>query len=378
MRYFIIAGEASGDLHGSRLIAALRQRDADASFTFIGGDLMATAAGTAPLQHYRDMAYMGFVNVAAHLPEILRIMRRARQAIAAADPDALILIDYPSFNLKMARFARKRGIPVFYYIAPKVWAWKQWRVKQLRRDVNHIYSILPFEPDFFARHGCPVTYTGNPTVAEVDEDAAKADDIDEFRRTLGIAADRPIIAIVPGSRRQEIRENLPVMLQASRTAAECQPVLSIAPGIEREFYERYTAGETLPSTTATYTLLRAARLALVTSGTATLETALIGTPQVACYRMSGSPILSWLRHRIIKVPYVTLPNLINDAPTIPELLLSDCTAENVARWVAKLNSDSPEREAMLAGYAAMRRHLGTADSADIAAQGIISNILTKT
>lgn len=374
MNYFLIAGEASGDLHGSRLIAALRRHDAAASFTFLGGDLMARAAGTEPLRHYRDMAYMGIVDVAAHLPTILRIMADTRRAIAEAAPDAVVLIDYPSFNLKIARYAHRLGIPVFYYIAPKVWAWKQWRVKQLRRYVERIYSILPFETEFFSRHGCGVTYTGNPSVAEIDEAAAGADS-GTLSRALALAPSQPVVALLPGSRRSEIRDNLPVMLQAARAIDGCNIVLSVAPAIEPSFYREVTGGEELPATADTYALLRAARVALVTSGTATLETALIGTPQVACYRMNGSRLLAWLRRRIINVPYVTLPNLINGAATIPELLLHECTAEAIERNVRALLPDGPQRQAMLDGYAAMRHRLGTADSAATTAAAITSRLM---
>ena len=211
MKYFLIAGEASGDLHASLLIRALKEADADAQFRFLGGDLMARQAGVEPVIHYRRMAYMAFAEVIRHLPEILSNMRRARRAIDEFSPDAVVLIDYPSFNLKIAKYAFSKGIPVYYYISPKVWAWKQWRVRDIRKYVRRVFSILPFETEFYARHGYNVDYVGNPTANEIAAVRSSLMPFDELLRSIGVADRRPVIALLPGSRLGEIRNNLPIM-----------------------------------------------------------------------------------------------------------------------------------------------------------------------
>ncbi len=369
MRYFLIAGEASGDLHASHLIAALRQADPQAQFEYLGGDLMASAAEAEPVVHYRDMAYMGFVDVVRHLPQIRRNAAAARRAIREWRPDCLILVDYPGFNLPMADYARGLGIPVVYYISPKVWAWKEYRVRQIRRSVDLMLCILPFEVDFYARHGMDVTYVGNPSVAEVDQKLAQAPGREEFLRAHGLSS-RPIIALLPGSRKGEIADNLPVMLAAAARYPDCQAVVAGAPGIDADFYARF--GTDVPVVRdSTFALLRHARAALVTSGTATLETALAGVPQVALYRSVGWRVAYEVMKRWLKVRYVTLPNLILDRPVIPELLLHQCTPDAAATALGAILPDSPEREAMLRGYADMRARLGTSEAAATAARAIV-------
>lgn len=370
MRYFLIAGEASGDLHASHLMRALREADPGASFTFLGGDLMAQAAGQAPVVHYRDMAYMGFVDVVRHLGQIRRNAAAARAAIRDSRPDCLILIDYPGFNLDMAAYARRMGIPVHYYISPKVWAWKEYRVRQIRRDVDTMLCILPFEVDFYAARGMKVRYVGNPSVAEVDQKLAAAPEAESLRAELGLDL-RPILALLPGSRKGEIADNLPIMLSAASRFPQCQAVVAGAPGIDADFYARFTASVPV-ARDSTFALLRHAAAALVTSGTATLETALAGVPQVALYRSVGWRVAYEIMKRWLSVRYVTLPNLIADAPVIPELLLHQCTASAAASALAPLlDEDSPQREAMLRGYAAMRERLGTGDAARTAARIIL-------
>jgi len=372
MNYFLIAGEASGDLHASQLIAALRAADPDARFTFLGGDLMADAAGTQPLIHYRDMAFMGFSEVLRHLPQVLGNLRRARRALADTRPDAFIAIDYPSFNLKVARTAADAGIPVFYYISPKIWAWKSWRVKAIRRTVRRMLAIFPFEPQWYADHGFRADYVGNPSVAETDTALAAAPSRADFLQEHRLR-DRPIIALLPGSRRSEVRNNLPVMEQAARRFAQYRAVVAGAPGLDDEFYSGITKLPVLRD--ATLALLGHAHAALVTSGTATLETALAGVPQVVCYRSNGSKITYGIMKRVLKITHVSLPNIIAGSGIVPEMLLHECTPAAVAdKLTPLLREDSAERAAQLAGYSRMRDILGSNDAAATAARLIISDL----
>ena len=372
MKYFLIAGEASGDLHGSHLIEAVRQRDNDAQFQFLGGDLMQQAAGVAPIIHYRDMAYMGFVEVAKHLPAILGFMRTARRAIDDWRPHHVVLIDYPSFNLKIARHAHELGIGVHYFISPKVWVWKEWRVRDIKRYVDHMYCILPFEPEWYAQRDYHATYVGNPTMQEIAEALPQLPDREEFCREHELDPSRPIIALVPGSRVKEIRDNLPSMLQAASRHRHCQLAIAAAPNIDPALYASMARGVPIVEG-ATWTLVRHARVAIVTSGTATLETAVLGTPQVACYRMTGSKWLYKFYRRLLKGNYVTLPNLIADQPVIPELLMHLCNADTIDRHLTALLPDTPQRQAQLDGYRSMLARLGTSHCADTAARLIAEN-----
>ena len=359
MKYFLIAGEASGDLHASHLIESLKQEDAQAEFRFLGGDLMAAQAGVEPIIHYRDMAYMGFVDVMKHLGKILGFLGTARRAIDEWQPAALILVDYPSFNLKVAKYAHNLGIPVHYFISPKVWVWKEWRVKDIRRYVDHMYCILPFEPDWYQERGYKATYVGNPTVQEVLQ-ASK--DIPAFAHFIeeNRLSERPIIAIVPGSRVREIRDNLPLMIEAAARHPEYQAVVAGAPSIDDSLYREVMGATTVPVLhDATYPLVHHARVALVTSGTATLETALLETPQVACYRFNGSKWSYQFYRRLLSGKYVTLPNLITDEPVIPELLMHLCTVDSIDRHLTELLDDTPERTAQLEGYKRLADRLGT-------------------
>ena len=359
MKYFLIAGEASGDLHASHLMASLKQEDEQAEFRFLGGDLMAAQAGVQPIIHYRDMAYMGFADVVKHLGKILGFLGTARRAIDEWQPSAVILVDYPSFNLKVAKYAHNLGIPVHYFISPKVWVWKEWRVKDIRRYVDHMYCILPFEPDWYRERGYKATYVGNPTVQEVAE-ASK--DFPDFARffTENDLPDRPIIALVPGSRVREIRDNLPLMLEAAARHSEYQAVIAGAPSINDELYRDVMGDKAVPVLRdATYPLVHHARAALVTSGTATLETALLNTPQVACYRFNGSKWSYNFYRRLLSGKYVTLPNLITDEPVIPELLMHLCTVDSIDGHLTQLLGDTEQRAAMLNGYRRLADRLGT-------------------
>ena len=375
MRYFIIAGEASGDIHGSALIASLKEQDNDAQIEFLGGDLMAQNAGHEPLIHYRDMAFMGFIEVLKHLGSILGFMKKAKEAIASKRPDALILIDYPSFNLKMAKWAKQHGIPVFYFISPKVWAWKEWRVKDIKRYVDRMFSILPFETEFYRKHDYEVEYVGNPTVKEINNALGTMRDATQFCADNGLDPSKPIIALLPGSRMKEIRDNLPTMIAAAKLHNSCQTVIAGAPSIEDDAYSLAIKGKRIPVLRdQTFELVRYSRVALVTSGTATLETALLGTPQVACYRMNGSKLVDSFYRKLIKGNYVTLPNLIADAPIIPELLLHNCNVESVDDHLTQLLNESDERKAMIEGYERIAKTLTTKDCTQITAQRIIQQL----
>ena len=377
MKYFLIAGEASGDLHASHLIDSLKQFDQQAEFHFLGGDLMAAQAGQQPIIHYRDMAYMGFADVVKHLGTILGFLGTARRAIDEWQPDALILVDYPSFNLKVAKYAHNLGIRVHYFISPKVWVWKQWRVRDIRRYVDHMYCILPFEPDWYREHGYKATYVGNPTVQEVAQASKDFPDFAHFINQYNLH-DSPIIALVPGSRVREIRDNLPLMLQAAARHPQYQAVIAGAPSIDDQLYQEVMGAQSVPVLRgATYPLVRHARAALVTSGTATLETALLGTPQVACYRFNGSKWSYNFYRRLLTGKYVTLPNLITDELVIPELLMHLCTVESIDQHLTPLLGDSSERTTMLDGYRRLADRLGT-DVCTTTAASLICGTLTIT
>lgn len=373
MKYFISVGEASGDIHAAQLIGALGSIDTDAHFTFLGGDLMTSASGTTPLIHYRRMAYMGFSEVIRHLPEVLGNLKKAKEAITSEHPDALILVDYPSFNLKLAQHAHTLGIPVYYYISPKIWAWKEHRIKAIKRYVRRMFSILPFETEYYRRHNYEVTYVGNPSVEEIETRAEALPSREEFLKRNSLT-DRPILALVPGSRRGEIKCNLPVMVATALRFPDYQAVVAGAPGIDPDIYKRYTDFPVV--TDATFELMNAAEAALVTSGTATLECALLRTPQVVCYRSNGQRWAYELFKRILKISYVSLPNLIANAPVIPEMLLHKCNADDVTRELQAIVPGAAGREAQLAGYAKMREALGTSNAAEATATAIVDDLKT--
>jgi len=357
MKYYLIAGEASGDLHASRLMAELKREDPEAEFRFYGGNEMAAQGGTL-VKHYRELAYMGFIPVLLHLPTILKNMRQAKDDIRTWQPDAVILVDYPGFNLSIAKYVHKLGLcPVYYYIAPKIWAWKEYRIKRIKRDVDELFSILPFEVEFFEqKHHYPIHYVGNPTAEEVKT----------FKETMG-GRERPSkrIALLCGSRRQEIKNNLPAMLRvADRLTDGYEAVVAGAPGIEADYYRQFTTGHRASIVFGqTYQLLSEAHAALVTSGTATLETALFGVPQVVCYKTVLPRLLGWLRKKVLKVKYVSLVNLIADREVVRELVADTFTEANIERELSVLLPvGSAARQLMAEGYAEVARRLGN-DSA---------------
>lgn len=381
MRYFVIAGEASGDLHASQVIKALRAKDKHAEFKFFGGNFMEAASGVCPEVHYRDMAYMGFVEVIKHLGTIMGFLKKARMIVSEWRPDAVVLVDYPSFNMKVAKFAHSLHIPVFYYISPKVWAWKEYRVKQIKKYVTALYSILPFETEFFSRHSYNVEYVGNPSVNEITEARESFLSREDFCKQNGIDVSKRIVAIMPGSRKKEITSNLREMLGAVSRFTDCVPVIGGAPGIEPSFYDEVFMqlgyGEKKPQVLfgKSFEIVHHAQAAVVTSGTATLETAILRTPQVVCFRMGGSKLVYKFYSKLLTVKYVSLPNLIADAPVVKELLLHFCNADNIAEELALLLDDKSERRAsMLAGYERIASLLTDGQSADTAADRIITRL----
>ena len=373
MKYYLIVGEASGDLHASHLMAALKEEDPQAEFRFFGGDLMAAVGGTL-VKHYKELAYMGFIPVLLHLRTIFANMKRCKKDIVAWQPDVLILVDYPGFNLDIAKFIHSHTrIPVFYYISPKIWAWKEYRIKNIRRDVDELFSILPFEVEFFEeKHHYPIHYVGNPTLDEVEAfQSAYAEDAETFARTNGLSS-QPIIALLAGSRKQEIDSNLPIMIQAAEAFPDYQPVLAGAPGISSDYYQKYIEHTRVKVVFGkTYPLLSHASVALVTSGTATLETALFRVPQVVCYYMSMGKIVSVLRKMILKVKYISLVNLIAGKEVVKELVADDMTLTNVKGELKQILGHTEYRKQMLEGYRQMASRLGKAGAPRRAAHQMV-------
>lgn len=362
MKWLISAGETSGDIHGSLLMIEIAARDPQAEFQFLGGAEMERVAGHKSLIPLDRLAYMGFSEVLRHLGDIRRNFAEVERVLDSFRPDAVVCVDYPGFNLKLARKARRKGIAVFYYIAPKVWAWKEWRVPAMRRDITRLYSILPFEPEWFGRRGVETSYVGNPSVEEVDARLAASPSHDDFCRSHSLDSSAKLLALVPGSRVGEIRCNLPVMAEvARRMQPEMTPVIAVAPSLERSLYLSHGAEGIAMVEGDTLRLMQHAGMsggaALVTSGTATLEAALADTPQVVCYRANGSALSYKIMRRLIKVDYVSLPNLITGRNIIPEMLLHNCTPDLVERELRLITGDTPGRRAQLEDYREMRRLL---------------------
>lgn len=374
MKYYLIAGEASGDLHASNLMKAILQEDPKAEFRFFGGDLMAKAGGTC-VKHYRDMAYMGFIPVLLHLRTIFRNLSCCKQDILTWKPDVLILIDYPGFNLKVAKFIKQHSsIPVYYYISPKIWAWKEYRIKNIRRDIDKLLSILPFEVDFFKKHHYPVNYVGNPCVDAVQTFRENyQESLDEFQLRNKLD-NRPIIALLAGSRKQEIKDNLSRMTEASKDFPQYQFVIAGAPGIDPEFYQQFIGKDTKILFGQTYPLLTHATAALVTSGTATLETALFKVPQVVCYYTAAGKLVSFLRRHILKVQYISLVNLISGNEAVTELVADGMTVTNLKAELKQILPDGNKRSKMLSNYEQLIQTLGTAGASQRAAEIIISSL----
>lgn len=377
MKYYLIVGEASGDLHASNLMKALQAKDPKAEFRFFGGDLMAAAGGSL-VKHYKDMAYMGFIPVLLHLRTIFRNMDLCKKDIVQWNPDVLILVDYPGFNLKIAEYIKAHtNIPIFYYISPKIWAWKEYRIKNIKRDVDELFSILPFEVDFFKKYNYPIYYVGNPCVDAVHcFKQGYVESFEEFTLRNGLDK-KPIIALLAGSRKQEIKDNLQRMIQASRNYTEYQFVIAGAPGISPEFYQAYMGADTKIIFGQTYSLLSHATAALVTSGTATLETALFRVPQVVCYYTAAGKLVSFLRRHILKVKYISLVNLIAGREVVAELVADGMTSENVKQQLEAILPGQMTREKMLQDYDALIKILGQEGASERAAGKIVELLSQK-
>lgn len=374
MKYYLIVGEASGDLHASNLMRALKEGDPQADFRFFGGDLMSEVGGTR-VKHYKELAYMGFIPVLLHLRTIFRNMELCKKDIVGWQPDVVILVDYPGFNLKIAEYVKKHtDIPIYYYISPKIWAWKEYRIKNIKRDVDELFSILPFEVDFFKGHQYPIHYVGNPCVDAVD--AFRKNHTETFGEFVSSNSleEKPVIALLAGSRKQEIKDNLPDMLEAAKPfVGQYQLVLAGAPGIDPAYYQQYI-GADVPVRIVfgqTYRLLAQAAVALVTSGTATLETALFRVPQVVCYYMAMGKLISFLRRHILKVKYISLVNLVANREVVRELVADGMTVENVRTELDALLNDSAYRNNMLQEYDRMIEILGPAGASRQAASKMI-------
>lgn len=376
MKYFLVAGEASGDLHGSNLMAALKRQDPQAEFCFLGGDLM-QAQGGRLVKHYREMAFMGFIPVLLNLKTILRNMKMCQQEIIAFQPDVVILIDYPGFNLKIAKYVKTHTqIPVYYYISPKVWAWKEYRVKSFKKYVDVMLSILPFEVDFYKKHNYHINYVGNPVVDAVSDFKQKYRE-DTLEQLIGDnnLNSKPIIALLAGSRQQEIKDNLPAMLESIKEFTDYQPIIAGAPAIESKYYQQFVGDSSCKIVFGqTYRLLKYADAALVTSGTATLETALFRVPQVVCYKTPIPHVVYWTFKNILHTKYISLVNLIADKTVVQELFAKFFSVNSIKTEVDKLLNDESYRSNMLAEYDRIIEILGDDSASDRAAKVVIEKL----
>ena len=372
MKYFLVAGEASGDLHASNLMKSLKKIDREADFRFFGGDLM-RAVGGKMLKHYKDMAYMGFIPVLLHLRTIFRNLDLCKKEMEVYAPDRVILIDYPGFNLKIAQFAKEElHLPVYYYISPKIWAWKENRIHAIRRYVDSMLCILPFETEFYLKHHYQAEYVGNPTVDAKTESAFSTETFEEFTNRNHLD-NKPIIALLAGSRKQEIKDNLPFMLSAVSVFKEHQAVIAGAPGIDPDFYrpfmDKSNAGIVFDST---YPLLKQAKAALVTSGTATLETALFRVPQTVCYKTPLKQLAGFIWRHFFKVRYISLVNLIAGKPVVKELFNENFSTENIRNELNLLLNNDQYIKEMQSGYQEVINKLGKPGASDRAAEIIFN------
>lgn len=351
MKYYLVAGEASGDMHGANLMKELKKLDPQAQFRYYGGDLMQAEGGTL-VKHYADMAFMGFFEVAIHLRTILKNLASCKMDIANYHPDVLILIDFPGFNLKIAAFAKENNLPVNYYISPKVWAWNQKRVLKIKKIVDHLFCILPFEVDFYKEWGMAVDYVGNPLLDAV---AAFNPDPDFLQKNN--LTNKKIIALLPGSRKQEINHLLPDMLAVADQFPGYQFVIAGAPSFNAAYYQQYLNGKSIPVLfEATYDILKNAHAAVVASGTATLETALLNVPQVVVYK--GNPISIGIGRMVIKINYISLVNLIVNNGIVKELIQGDCTPANIGAEIDRILNNTHYRQTMLTNYDLLDEKMG--------------------
>lgn len=378
MKYYMIAGEASGDLHASNLMKSIKELDEKAEFRFLGGDLMAEQSNSKPLIHYRDMAFMGFIPVLMNAKTILNNMKKCKQDIESYKPDVVILIDYPGFNLKIAKYVKQElNIPVYYYIAPKVWAWKEYRVKSFKKYVDEMLLILPFEVDFYKKHDYQTHYIGNPTLDAIEAREHKGETFDNFITANNLES-KPIISIMAGSRKQEISKNLPMMLESLKGFDGYQILILGAPGIDAAYYDEYTKSS--PVTVVfnqTYRVLAQSEVALVTSGTATLETAILNIPQVVCYHTPVPKLAYWGFKNILHTPYISLVNLIAGHEVVKELFAKFFTIENIRTEVHQILNVQNYRNNMLNNYAELREILGKPGASHNAATFIVEKLKSK-
>lgn len=369
MKYYIIAGEASGDLHGSNLMKAIFKKDPQAEIRFWGGDLMQQAGGTL-VKHYRDLAFMGFAEVVMNLKTILNNIKRCKADISEFKPDAIIFIDYPGFNMRIAKWAKEIGIPTHYYISPQIWAWKENRIKAIKRDVDFMYVILPFEKDFYEKkHNFPVVFVGHPLIDAIHN--RKHVDEESFRKEFSLD-EKPIIALLPGSRKQEIAKMLSEMLAVAKDFPAYQFVIAGAPSQEYSFYEQFLKNKNVHFiSNRTYDLLSISSAALVTSGTATLETALFKVPEVVCYK--GNWISYQIAKRIITLKYISLVNLIMDKEVVTELIQNDCNPKRIKKELHKILETS-QREKLLQDYEILEKKLGGIGASEKTAQLIVDKL----
>lgn len=373
MRYFLVAGEASGDLHGASLMRELKAIDANAEFCFLGGDLMQKEGGTL-VQHYKNMAFMGIVNVILNLKKIAKNFSLCTKAIRQFSPDVVILIDYPGFNLKVAKYVKTTlNTPVYYYIAPKLWAWKEYRIKTIKRYIDKMFVIFPFETDYFAKLGYKVDYVGNPTAETIDKFLKQNN---EANPTPPLSTDKPIIALLSGSRRQEVAKCLPIMTKMATYFPDYKFVVAAAPNIESDFYDRLLTADIEVVYDKTYNVLRQAEAAIVNSGTATLETALLDTPQVIVYHVVGGLIVPLLRKILIKIPFVSLVNLIAQKEAVKELITPNFTEKKLRDELAKIIENPHKRDEIKQDYSRIRKKLGV-ESASNNTASMIYNFLNN-
>ena len=378
MKYYIIVGEASGDLHASHLMMSLKKNDSNAEFRFFGGDMMSAVGGTR-VKHYKELAYMGFVPVLLHLRTIFRNMALCKKDIVAWNPDVVILVDYAGFNLGIAKYLKAHTkIPAYYYISPKIWAWKEWRIKSIRRDITELFSILPFEIPFFEqKHNYKIHYVGNPTADEVNRFKNEyKESKEDFYNRNSLVTDKPIIALLAGSRKQEIKDNLPAMIKSAINYTDkYQLVLAGAPSIDREYYDMVLDGikdcgdfKIKIVNNETYPLLKHSVAALVTSGTATLETAMFGVPQVVCYETPVPHLIRFGFNHIIKCKYISLVNLIADKEIVKELFADRFSVSNISEELGRILPSGDGRQNMLDDYEEVYKKLGDTIAPDNAAR----------
>lgn len=373
MKYYIIAGEPSGELHAEKLMRGLRAEDGEARFRFCGGErMLAQAGGEGMLYHYRDMSFFGFANVLRNLRTIFRQIATVKHDIELFEPDVVILVDYPSFNMRIAKWAHSKGIKVYYYIAPKVWAWKEWRVKSLRRYVDRIYAIFPFEREYFAKHGIDVVFEGNPLVDDIAEKDRLLPSREEFLRENGLD-ERPIVALLAGSRRSEIRENLPNMVAISRLFPDRQFVVAGVEWLPKALYDEIIEGSDVRYLCSlTHEVLAMAEAAIVTSGTATLETALMRTPELVLYRVPR--LYEVLRSYVLKIPYVSLVNINLGREAVRELVTAKLDMDVVRGAVAAILEGGAERERMLRDFDELGAMIGGEGASRRAARDMVNSL----